>query len=230
MNRCFLSIAFCFAIALPSVSSRTYGQQESANSTVAQESEGKKKGDSEKWQPLLKSDSLEGWHATNFGGEGTVDIKQGVLRFGLGDPLTGITLDRKDFPTENFEIRWKATRVEGTDFFAGVTFPVGKEYCSFICGGWGGGLVGLSSINGNDASENETASFRQFKNGKVYSFKIRVDKTHITAWIDNEEVVQVERANRKFSLRAEVLKSRPLGYCVFQSLVDVTDFEYQVIE
>jgi hypothetical protein len=223
-------MTFCFVIALSGVSPRTYGQQENVKSTTAQESENKKKDAVEKWQPLLKSDSLEGWQPTNFGGEGTVDIKNGVLRMGLGDPLTGITLDRKDFPTENFELRWKATRVEGTDFFAGVTFPVGKEYCSFICGGWGGGLVGLSSINGNDASENETASFRQFKNGKVYSFKVRVDKTHITAWIDNEEALQVERANRRFSLRAEVLKSRPLGYCVFQSVVEVTDFEYQVVE
>jgi hypothetical protein len=183
-----------------------------------------------KWKKLIEADSLKGWEVTNFGGEGTVELEDGVVKFGYGDPLTGITLQRKDFPKENFEIRWKAMRVDGSDFFAGVTFPVGDEHCSLICGGWGGGLVGLSSINGNDASENETTSFRQFKNKQWYDFRVQVNKTHVTAWIDQDEVLKVEREKGKFGLRAEVLKSRPLGYCVFQSLVELKDWEYQVLD
>lgn len=233
MPRRFLSIVFASLIgALCSQSEMAFSQsakQEPAK-TEAKQVPDDKKTKEEGWKPLLKSDSLDGWQLTNFGGEGEVEVNEGVLKIGRGEPLTGITLDRKDFPTDNFELQWKARRVEGTDFFAGVTFPVGKEYCSFICGGWGGGLVGLSSINGNDASENETASFRQFKNGQWYSFRVRVDKTHITVWIDDKEALQVERANRRFSLRAEVLKSRPLGYCVFQSIVEVQDWEYRVVE
>lgn len=184
----------------------------------------------EKWIPLMEKDSLKGWDVTNFGGEGTVEIDEGVLKLGHGDPLTGVTIKNKDFPKENFELRWKASRIEGSDFLAGVTFPVGKEFCSFIAGGWGGGLVGLSSIHGSDASENETASFHNFKNKQWYAFKVRVDKTHVTAWIDDKEVARVEREPDKFSLRAEVLKSRPLGYCVFQSEVHVKDWEYRVLD
>lgn len=183
-----------------------------------------------KWKPLLEKDSLKGWEVTNFGGEGSVDLNEGVLRLDRGEPFTGITTIRKDFPKENFEMRWKSSRVEGSDFFAGVTFPVGEEFCSLICGGWGGGLVGLSSINGNDASENETTGFRQFKNKQWYVFRIRVDKKHVTAWIDDEEVIKVEREGKKFSLRGEVFKSKPVGYCVFQSIVDVKEWEYQTIE
>ena len=183
-----------------------------------------------KWKPLFEKDSLKGWEVTNFGGEGSVDLTDGVMRFERGEPLTGVTLIRKDFAKENFEMRWKASRVEGSDFFAGLTFPVGDEFCSLICGGWGGGLVGLSSINGNDASENETTGFRQFKNKQWYGFRVRVDKQHVTAWIDGEEVIKVEREGKRFSLRGEVFKSKPLGYCVFQSIVDIKEWEYQTIE
>ena len=188
------------------------------------------KKEESKWKSLVEKDSLKGWEITNFGGEGTAEVNEGVLRLDRGEPMTGVTTIRKDFPKENYEMRWKASRVDGSDFFAGVTFPVGNEFCSLICGGWGGGLVGLSSINGNDASENESTGFRQFKNKQWYAFRVRVDKKHITAWIDDEEVIKVEREGKKFSLRGEVFKSKPLGYCVFQSIVDVKEWEYQSVE
>lgn len=194
------------------------------------EKSGEKSKEQSKWKPLMEKDSLKGWEISNFGGEGEVEMKEGVLRLERGEPMTGITTIRKDFPKENYEMRWKASRIDGSDFFAGVTFPVGEEFCSFICGGWGGGLVGLSSINGNDAAENETTGFQQFKNKQWYAFRLRVDKKRITAWIDDKEILQVERENKKFSLRGEVFKSKPLGYCVFQSIVEVKDWEYQMVE
>jgi hypothetical protein len=134
------------------------------------------------WKKLLPDSGLEGWESTNFGGEGEVEVKAGVLTLMPGGPLTGVTKLGKDFPTENFEMQWSAQRVDGSDFFVGVTFPVGKEHCSLIVGGWGGGLVGISSIDGNDASENETASFRNFKNGQWYKFKVRVDAKKSRFW------------------------------------------------
>jgi hypothetical protein len=182
------------------------------------------------WKSLLPSSGLEGWEITNFGGEGAIENNDGTLMLDRGEPMTGITRLGKDFPTENFELRWAAQRVDGSDFFAGVTFPVGNAHCSFICGGWGGGLIGISSINGNDASENETASYRNFKNGQWYQFKIRVDPTHISVWLDDEQILHVARENRRFSVRAEVMRSRPLGYCVFQSKVLVKGWEFRTFE
>jgi hypothetical protein len=207
--------------------------QEATNKVLPKPSSDEKvvpKKEESKWKPLFEKDSLKGWEITNFGGEGTAEVNEGVLRLDRGEPMTGVTTIRKDFPKENFEMRWKASRVDGSDFLAGVTFPVGNEFCSLICGGWGGGLVGLSSINGNDASENETTGFRQFKNKQWYAFRVRVDKTQITVWIDDEEVIKTEREGKKFSLRGEVFKSKPLGYCVFQSIVDVKEWEYQTVE
>jgi hypothetical protein len=223
---------FAFALALLALASwlPARGIAQEKKETVEEASDSPPVTKKENWKPLLEADSLKGWEITNFGGEGTVDRIEGVLKLGMGDPLTGITIKSKDFPKENFEMRWKANRTEGSDFLVGVTFPVGGDHCSYIAGGWGGGLVGLSCIHGNDASENETSSFHNFKNNQWYSFRVRVDKTHVTAWLDEKEVARVEREPGKFSVRAEVLKSRPLGYCVFQSAVDVKDWEYRLLD
>lgn len=224
-----VSICYPFSTAL-------LAQEKSTSNTVEPQKEVKsedKKGESKKeskWTPLLKSDSLDGWEITNFGGEGAVEVREGVLMLERGEPMTGIHSKKKDFPQENYEMRWKARRMDGSDFFVGITFPVGKEFCSLISGGWGGGLVGISSINGNDASENETSGFRDFKNNKWYSFRVRVDKKQIKAWIDDQEVVSVDREGKSFSVRAEVMASRPLGYCVFQSVCEIKDWEYQAIK
>ena len=207
----------------------------SQGASIAQESketskESSKQESKVQWKRVLPESGLEGWEKTNFGGEGAVEIKDGVLVLMPGEPMTGVNKLGKDFPTENFEMQWQAQRLDGSDFFVGITFPVGKEHCSLIVGGWGGGLVGISSIDGNDASENETASYRNFKNGQWYEFKVRVDAKNITVWIDKEQILEVPRGDRKFSVRAEVMRSRPLGYCVFQSKVTVKDWVYRTID
>ncbi|MBN2588491.1 MAG: hypothetical protein JXA96_01410 [Sedimentisphaerales bacterium] len=49
--------------------------------------------------------------------------------------------------TMSYEITLEAMRVEGSDFFCGLTFPVDENPCTLIPGGWGGTLCGLSCIN-----------------------------------------------------------------------------------
>ncbi len=182
------------------------------------------------WKLLVQPDSLKDWEATQFGGEGDVKVDDGVLFLGMGDPLTGITWKGAAFPKNNFEIKLEARRMDGNDFLCGLTFPVGEKHASLIAGGWGGGTVGLSSVDGNDASENSTSTFRDFKNKEWYSFRVRVDDDHVTAWIDDERIFQQERKGHEFSVRAEVLSSRPLGFCVFQSKVEVRNFAWRSLD
>ena len=40
---------------------------------------------------------------------------------------------------------FEAQRVQGNDFFATTTFRVGKDPLTFVVGGWGGTVVGLSN-------------------------------------------------------------------------------------
>lgn len=182
------------------------------------------------WKPLIKGSDLKGWTKTNFGGEGNVELVDGVLKLGFGDPLTGVTYEGNDFPKDHYEMRWEAQRVEGQDFFAGVTFPIGDEYCSLIAGGWGGGLTGISSIDGYDASENDTTGFEDFKNGQWYRFRVRIDSKRLQGWIDDREIVSIERVGHQFSIRIEVGSSRPLGYCNFQCSAAVRNWEYRRLD
>lgn len=181
------------------------------------------------WISLMPKKGLDGWEITDFGENGKVNRDGEQLIIEMGDPLNGITYKKKDFPTDNFEIYLEANRLDGSDFLVGLTFPVKKEFCSFIAGGWGGGLVGLSSVDGFDASENSTSTFTDFENKKWYKFKLRVEPEYIRAWIDGEEYFRQEREDHEFSTRIEVYASQPLGLCAFQSKVAVRNFKWRPI-
>ncbi len=160
---------------------------------------------------LFDGQTLNGWISSDFAGRGSVTVSNGQINIGLGH-MTGITLAHtNDLPRMNYEVSLEAMRVEGGDFFCGLTFPVGKQDCSFIVGGWGGGTVGLSSINSEDASQNETTTFKNFVNGKWHRIRLRVEPGKIQAWIDEERVVNFELEDKRLSIRFEVEPALPLG-------------------
>jgi len=104
-------------------------------------------------------------------------------------------------------------RVDGTDFFCGMTFPVGKDPCTLIVGGWGGTVVGLSSINGMDASENETTTLMQFEKNRWYNIRLKVADGKILVLIDDEVAVDFAIGDNMISIRPEVELSKPFGIC-----------------
>jgi hypothetical protein len=95
---------------------------------------------------------------------------------------------------------------------------VKESHCSLIVGGWGGGLVGLSSIDDYDASENETTKFMGFEKNRWYRIRLRVSEPKIEAWIDDHSVVDVSIVGRKIGLRAgEIEMSVPFGIASWQT-------------
>jgi hypothetical protein len=159
---------------------------------------------------LFNGRSLEGWEVTNFGPQGPVYVSGDQIILGMGEGCTGITW-KKSFPESGYEVTLDAKRISGNDFFCGITFPVGRSFCSLIIGGWAGTTVGLSSIDGRDASQNETKSLRSFDKDKWYHIRIAVTKKYIKAWIDNDKVVDFTIGNKKLSIRPEVELSKPFG-------------------
>lgn len=183
-----------------------------------------------KWKSLLPEKGLEGWAITDFGGQNEVKNTDGQVVIETGEPLAGLHYTKAGFPKDNYEIELEAQRIEGNDFLCGLTFPVAEEFCSLIAGGWGGGVVGLSSVDGYDASENATSHYQTFDNGKWYKFRLRVQPDWITAWIDDKEVIKQERAGHEFSTRIEVYVSRPLGFCAFNSKVGLRNFRWRPVK
>ena len=129
--------------------------------------------------------------------------------------LTGVTW-KGPFPKTNFEVALEAMRVDGSDFFCGLTVPVGKGSCSLILGGWGGTLVGISCIDHSDASENETTQFIRFENGRWYKVRMRVTDKKIQAWLDAKKIIDLDREGKEFEVRIEVELSRPFGIAAYQ--------------
>jgi len=171
----------------------------------------------EGWQSLFDGQSLDGWQETPFAGRGEVRVESGVILLDMGNPFTGIRYTNA-FPRMDYEIACDALRRTGSDFFCGLTVPVGEAHCSLIVGGWGGGLVGISSLDGMDASENETTQFLGFETGRWYRIRLRVTAQRIEAWIGKEKLVNVDTRGRKISLRpGDIELSVPLGICSWQT-------------
>lgn len=168
------------------------------------------------------------WVQSRFGGDGKMEIAAGVISLGFGDPLTGVRWEG-DFPRQQYEISLEARRTGGFDFFCGMTVPVGKERCSLILGGWGGSLVGLSSIDGMDAANNETMLIREFEQNRWYQVRMRVSEKRLRVWLDQEEIIDFERDGRPLDIRAEMEQSTPLGIAAFQCESQIRNVRYRKI-
>jgi hypothetical protein len=175
------------------------------------------------WEPLFDGKTLTNWQPTKFVAEGAVKVESGQIIMEAGGPMTGITWAGAKLPTTSYEITLQAMRVEGRDFFAGVTFPVADSYCSLILGGWGGTVIGLSSINGLDASENETSQSLTFESGRWYTIRIRVTPARIEAWLDERQIVNQDITGKKIDTRIEVEPSKPLGVASYRTKAALRD-------
>lgn len=179
------------------------------------------------WQPLFDGKSLQGWRETQYTSRGAVTIEKGTIILGAGKPMTGITATAP-FPHASYELRFEAARLKGNDFFASVTFPAAGSFCTWVAGGWGGDIVGLSSIDGWDASENETRSYFDFEAGRYYTFVLRVTQERILGWIDDQQVMDVQIAGRTLTLyHGETRLSAPLGFASYNTTGALRKISYR---
>ena len=168
-----------------------------------------------KW--LFNGSDLDNWYKTDYAGKGDIRIDDnGSLVLEMGSELSGIHWIGEQLPLQNYEIHLKAKRTLGSDFFCGLTFPYKDSHATLILGGWGGSLIGISSIDDFDASENETGDAYIFDENKWYDIRLRVTESELTVWIDNEEVIDCEVEGRKVGMRfGEIEMSVPLGICTY---------------
>lgn len=156
--------------------------------------------------------------APPFGAEAA---KAGVLVLGQGELLSVVKYEgRNPLLVDDYEISWEGLRIEGSDFFAALTFPVGSaEQCAtFVAGGWGGWTIGISSIDGLFANENETTRSVPFEQGQWYAFTLQVNRQAIRALIDGEENFHISLKGKSIGMHpSEITKSTPLGFASFNT-------------
>lgn len=175
------------------------------------------------WTHLFDGKSLRGWTRTDFSTLGDVRVENpfrggpGAIVVALAEELNGVTRTRP-VPKTNYEVSLEAMRLAGHDFFCGLTFPVGEAAATFVVGGWSGSVVGISCIDGADASVNETTRLMDFDQERWYRIRVRVTPAKIECWIDEKKVVDVALAGRKIGLRpGEIERSLPFGLAAWHT-------------
>jgi hypothetical protein len=177
------------------------------------------------WEAMFNGKNLAGWRETAFAGRAEVQCQSGMVVLNMGDPFTGINWTNS-FPKTNYEVALDAMRVTGSDFFCGLTVPVGDAFCSLIVGGWGGGVVGISSLDGLDASENETTKYVNFETGRWYRIRLRVAGEKIETWIDAEKLIDVATTGKKISVRpGDIEMSKPFGIASWETAAALRDIK-----
>jgi len=178
---------------------------------------------------LFDGESLGQWKQTPFEEDGKSYVADGRIIMAMGRDMSGVTwtgpLLRMDY-----EISLEAMRVEGFDFFCGLTFPINESPCTLVVGGWGGGLVGLSNIDYYDAANNETSWNLDVESGKWYQIRLRVTEKMIQAWIDDEMMVNFEWPGHKLDVRMEVDLSVPLGIATWQTAGAARSIEVRKVD
>ena len=130
--------------------------------------------------------------------------------------LSGVMWTGK-VPAVNYQLTCRAMRTEGTDFFAGITFPVKNTWCTWIIGGWDGTVVGLSNIDWSPASENITTCHKNFNNHQGYDLELTVTDHLITARIDNELMFELDYTGHTLSLHNLMENGQGLGLATWKT-------------
>jgi hypothetical protein len=182
---------------------------------------------------LFDGKSLDDWEERDAGASGSVELRDDMMVIGTGDSLTGTVYKKKDkLPVTNYEISLEAQRLEGLDFFCGLTFPVGdlKTCLTLVLGGWGGSVTGLSSIDGMDASENSTGHYRRFQDKKWYRVKVRVTPENVSVWSNDEKIIDADIAGKKVGLRAGQIEDyAPLSFTTYQTTAGIRNVKVKRI-
>jgi hypothetical protein len=189
-----------------------------AHSPAADEAKGAKDAG---WRDLFNGKDLTNWRQSNFGGDPETTVEDGKIAIPLAERLAGITYTGGDIPKTNYEVELEARKVDGNDFFVGLTFPVAESHASLILGGWGGAVCGISSLDGEDANDNDTRKTMRFKKGQWYKVRLRVEPERLQAWLDDQPLIDVSTKGRKVGIRDEVGPSRPFGLASFATAAEV---------
>ena len=166
------------------------------------------------WEVLFDGEDLSSWKAGVFGEFAEFErVEDGVV-IPQGVPLAGLTYQGAP-PAPPFEAEFDVTKEYGADFFLAVTFPVRGEHLTLVLGGWGGVVCGLSCLDGEDASGNDTRTLRNFPDGTRYRVSLSVTDDRVQVGLDGEPLIDADLTGRELELRPEVDPSVPFGVATF---------------
>lgn len=174
------------------------------------------------WE-LLSPLHAAGWRPAGIPDQGEVGVRDGEIHLAAGQPMTGVVFpawEEIGLPGTGYAIEYEAMRIEGEDSFGMLTFPVGSHqaHATFVLGGWGGTVTGISSIDFADANENSTRGEQRFEGGLWYRVRLEVRPEDLRAWVDGRLVVNATIRGRKVGLRSGFIDHCvPLGFATWNT-------------
>jgi len=182
-----------------------------------------------KWRSMFDGKSLDRWQVLSeedFDEGGKVRADDGKLILEKGTRATGVRF-RGKFPSSNYEITLEGMRVDGGDFFCGLSFPVGKGSLTLILGGWGGWVCGLSCIDDRYAINNDTACGVEFKNNRWYQIRLRVTGEAVQVSVDDKQIIDLETEGYKLAVSEEMKPCLPLGIATWKTTGAIRNIQYR---
>lgn len=180
-------------------------------------------------QPRNLLAAPEAWRVLTehpFSRHGEVQVRAGHLTMAAGQPGTGLGY-RGPVPRVDYRITIEARRTAGSDFFSSLTFPILDQHASLIIGGWGGGVTGISNIDGMSAVENQTTGYTPFENGRWYKIELQVTREELTAKLDDAQIILVDVPDRQFNVWLEKEPLLPLGVATWYSGGEIRKMELE---
>lgn len=183
---------------------------------------------------LLEGTAAAQWQQAGIPDEGKIHVANGELTLATGQPMTGAKWVgwTQDLPQTNYALTYEALRVEGGDIFGMATFPVGshQSHATFVIGGWGGTVTGISSIDFQDANENQTRAEQRFENNRWYKVRIEVRPEDLRAWVDDRIVVNASIKGRHVSLRPGYIDHcLPFGFASYEAKAKIRNLLISII-
>jgi hypothetical protein len=180
------------------------------------------------WVELLSAKQQKKWVVVkkDLFKDAKVAVTPKLITLGAGDPAAGIRWTG-EFPSTEYEIELETRRTTGSDFFCGLTFPVQKSEITLVLGGWGGGVCGLSCIDGFYAVENESALGFEFKEKQWYKIRVKVSGEMIIVHMDDKEIIKVDTEGKKLESSVEMSLCGPLGIATWKTTGEIRGIRYR---
>lgn len=182
-------------------------------------------------EPWIAGNALGDWQPLEAASQAPVKVLDGVLHLSNGDGVSGVKyVGKRPLPVVDYEISWEAMKEDGADFFGAATFPVRdlKTCVTFVTGGWGGGVTGISCINSMSAEENNTTSGLSYVKGQWYRFRVQITDEILAAWVDDAAIFKVSIKGKQVGMRiGDIEGCVPLGFATYMTKGQVRNLHFR---